>query len=576
MPAIGSYLQSNNNGVDLRSYTHASRLYADNVFALAPKTGWLYYVVFDVNPNAVIDKTWFNRKHVAEVGMLVKNADLPKFQITTEVLNQYNRKTIVQKNVVYQPVTLTLHDDNSNVTHNLWLNYFRYYFVDSTLSGTGPNGTAKDNNVGAYSNNKYLPSTDIFTPTNYGLNSSLVVDPFFRSITLYQLNKQTFTSFQLVNPIIKSWDHDRLDQTVGNKIAESKMSVEYEAVFYGTGKITKDNPTGFALFHYDNTPSPLGNPNLSSHGIYGDVTGNGNPNGQPSALDKLNSLLSPNYSLPQGTPVSSVTFQQSNNAVPISLVTVNSAPILTQTPILGNSQQLSELSSLVASAQFTMSTVDTSPAGTAVAPGNYFPTPLPLENSLPYTASNIDQNSSISDIQSALASLNTAWANDNDFVNSQIIDPDTITSKLNNATSPEEFSAIQQSAQFNLTIVENLQQTVNNKYSSESVRLNALLTSASTNTLGSSTLPLTQNLTYLSTTINSLVSQLTVIANGFNPTSLAAEDPSYINVLNQLINQVNNYVQVMNLYNETIEPTVPLSIITDFSIVPATVSVFGL
>jgi hypothetical protein len=593
MPSLGPYLKSNptNNGVNLQSYAHASRLYADNVFALAPKAGWLYYVVFDVNPNAVIDKTWFNRQHVAEVGMLVKNADLPKFQITTEVLNQYNRKTIVQKNIAYQPVNLTLHDDNSNVTHNLWLNYFRYYFVDSTLSGTGPNGTAKDNNVGAYSNNKYLPSTNIFTPTNYGLNSSLVVDPFFRSITLYQLNKQVFTSFQLINPIVKSWDHDRLDQTQGNKVAESKMSVEYETVFYGSGQVKKDDPTGFAVFHYDNTPSPLGNPNLSSANVYGDVTGDSNPNGKPSAIDHLNSLLTPNYSLPRGTSVSSPSATGQITATPISLVSISAPTTLTQTPApLGvvptssesidagtkELSQLSQLTSAVDSAQFTISTNDTTPSGNTVSPGNYFPIPQPLEDSSLYTNSSIDQTSSVSEIQSALSHLNTSWANDNDFVGTQVVSPDVIANRLNNATSSEEFSAIQQAAQLSLTLTQNLQQTVNNKYQAEYSRLTSLLNSAQTNTLGSNTQSLHQKLVDLSVVINSLESQLDAISRNFVPTSSAASDPSYLNVLNQLKAQVNSYTQTMNVYNESVQPDIPLSISTNFVVVPANVSIYGL
>jgi hypothetical protein len=35
------------------------------------------------------------------------------------------------------------------------------------------------------------------------------------------------------------------------------MNVAYETVFYGAGQVKKDTPTGFAMFHYDNSPSPL-------------------------------------------------------------------------------------------------------------------------------------------------------------------------------------------------------------------------------------------------------------------------------------------------------------------------------
>jgi hypothetical protein len=206
MPSIGNFLQSVvDTGIQVKDFAHATRLYADNVFALAPKAGWLYYVVFDVEPSAITDQKWANQQRLSEVGMLVKSADLPKFSIATEVVNQYNRKTVIQKNINYNPVSINMHDDQSNVVHNLWVNYYRYYYADSTWGGTGPIGTARDNTPGAFQNNKYLPSTDLFNPVNYGLNSKLTVAPFFRSITIYQMNKKLFTSYKLVNPIIQSW-----------------------------------------------------------------------------------------------------------------------------------------------------------------------------------------------------------------------------------------------------------------------------------------------------------------------------------------------------------------------------------
>lgn len=302
---IGKFLQPVlNTGIQMKDYAHASRLYADSVFALAPKAGWLYYVVFDIEPSAITDQQWANQQRISEVGMLVKSADLPKFQVQTEVVNQYNRKTVIQKNISYSPVSLTLHDDQSNVVHNLWVNYYRYYFADSTWGGTGPIGTARDNTPGAYQNNKYLPPNDLFNPINYGLNSKLVSAPFFRSITIYQMNRKLFTSFKLVNPLIKSWEHDRLDQSAGNKLAESRMTVEYEAVFYGAGQVKKDTPTGFAMFHYDTSPSPLslaggGNNTLFGPGgvvpgaleLFGDVSNIMNPDSNVSPLGVLGTVI---------------------------------------------------------------------------------------------------------------------------------------------------------------------------------------------------------------------------------------------------------------------------------------------
>jgi len=306
MPSLGSYLKPLTGSIgNLKDYKHASRLYADNVFSLAPKAGWLYYVSFDINPSAITDATWANQQRVTEVGMLVKSVDLPKFAVQTEVVNQYNKKSVIQKSITYSPVSFAIHDDQTNVVHNLWVNYYRYYFADSKYRGTGPIGTARDNTAGAYSKStQYNPPTGLFTPTNFGLNSDLVIEPFFRSVTIYQLNRKLFTSFQLINPIISSWDHDRMDQNAENKLTENKMTVNYEAVFYGSGQVRKDDPTGFAMFHYDNSPSPLsiaggGNSTIFGPGgiipgaleIFGDVNALTNPGARRSPLDLLGTVI---------------------------------------------------------------------------------------------------------------------------------------------------------------------------------------------------------------------------------------------------------------------------------------------
>lgn len=561
MQSVGSYLQPSGATV-MKNYQHASRLYVDGAYALSPKTSWIYYVVFDIDPAAVGDKKWSGQQKTTEVGLLVKNVELPKFQIATEVVNQYNRKTIIQKNITYQTVSFSLHDDNSNVVHNLWLNYFKYYYNDSNLGGTGPVGTARDNPTGAFSNNKYDPSTDLFTPTNYGLNSGNVQDPFFRSITIYQLNRQLFTSYQLVNPIVKSWEHDKLDQTQGTKLAESKLSIDYETVFYGEGQVKKDEPTGFAVFHYDNDYSPLSVGGVSANGsevtglggsvnngsgafgLYGDASNTFNSNSiNPS--NSFNSALSRNPSnllsnvfgvrspvsnangystLDSVTGIAQTTLnglgvnlnlnlgnnQSISNqslARQVSVLTGSGQPqdiitgILSQSPLINGVPPTSSdpniiagdfLSSLQSSdnsiigSAFTQSTEDIAPYGSTIASGNYFNPVVPLEDSSPYIASsNIDVNSDPVDVQTALNDLNTSWSNDNDFVASQALNPSDVQSQLDLASSPEEYTAIQNEANYSYVAVESLQTTVDSKYSSEYQRLTTIQTTQQTDTSGS-------------------------------------------------------------------------------------------
>ena len=538
MPSIGNFLQSVvDTGIQVKDFAHASRLYADNVFALAPKAGWLYYVVFDIEPSAITDNQWANQQRVTEVGMLVKAADLPKFTIATETVNQYNRKTVVQKGITYNPVSINLHDDQSNVTHNMWLNYYRYYYADSTWGGTGPIGTARDNTPGAYQNNKYLPSTDLFNPVNYGLNSKLTVAPFFRSITIYQLNRKLFTSYKLVNPIIQTWEHDRLDQTQGNKVAESKMTVNYEAVFYGVGQVRRDTPTGFAVFHYDTSPSPLslaggGNSSLFGPGgvipgaleIFGDVSNILNPDSKIGPLGVLgtvikgaslvrnvkgitrDSLRAEGYSILQGTLRNisqgglnglgvNLNLQKGNNfatagqflGTPVAVVTAaaigqefgpgEAATVPTSATgavVGGNSRSLAQGRAAVAESQPSQESEDSAPSGDTPAAGTYFsPVEAPLDTT-PFTAPDVDENSAEEDVDIALERLRSGWATDNEFVAGQSPNPDEVSTRLNDAASLEEYDAIKADADRAFSSAQAVQAQVDSKYQAEFDRLSAL------------------------------------------------------------------------------------------------------
>jgi hypothetical protein len=241
--------QTLTTNTQVKDYSHASRLYVDDYFRLAPKSGFLYYVVFNINRNnnPIIEQ--FLSKNGPELGLLVKNIDLPKYRIATETINQYNRKAIVQSKIEYQPISLAFHDDHNNTTIGMWKAYYNYYFVDgkniSSLTIPPGFGDTKYKKIG----------TNINESTAFGLNNGQTA-PFFSSIEIYQLNRKQFTAFILVNPVITDFSHDKLDQTQ-SKLLENNMTIQYETVLYGTGKVERDKPAGFATIHYDNTPGPL-------------------------------------------------------------------------------------------------------------------------------------------------------------------------------------------------------------------------------------------------------------------------------------------------------------------------------
>lgn len=228
--------------VVLRDQEHAARLFADDQFRLAPKLDFQFHVAFNINPAALktIDLV---QRHRNELNMLVKSVTLPKFTATVEQVQQYNRKKNIQSLLKYDDMTITFNDDNMGIVNQMWQNYYSYYYADSTSAGT----------AGSYDRTATRNSNFITTP--YGLDNGST-QPFFNYITIYQMSRHEFVSYKLWNPIIKTWDHKTV-QYDSSKSHESSMVLAFEAVSYSQGTVSSDAVEGFALEHYDQTPSPL-------------------------------------------------------------------------------------------------------------------------------------------------------------------------------------------------------------------------------------------------------------------------------------------------------------------------------
>jgi hypothetical protein len=253
----------------MANWQHATRIFVDNTYRLSPRTKFLFYVHFEIDSS--VHKAPAFTKQADEVGLLVKTSDLPKFSFDTETKHQYNRKKIIYKQINYDPVNITFHDDSAGIINALWAIYYGYYIADRSNPSSAYGATQYRNKN---ANNSF----------RYGLDNN-ISEPFFKSVSIYTMSRRRFQGYTLVNPKIKSWTHGDVSYASGNETVESSMQLEYEAVRYSAGNVNYDSPKGFASLHYDTLPSPLsvaggGVSNLSGPGgvldglesIFGDVS----------------------------------------------------------------------------------------------------------------------------------------------------------------------------------------------------------------------------------------------------------------------------------------------------------------
>mgnify|MGYP003653932200 FL=1 len=252
MPSINNFLKGVQNGQPgMKDFRHASRLYIDDHHKLAPKHKFLYHVVFDLDDSVSFNS--FTEAERRELNMLVKAVDLPRYDMNIEEKVQYNKKMYLATRIVYDPITITFHDDHADTVNAFWKKYYEYNIADPVQLGEAVQNITKDD----YYN------TDR-TYTKWGLDTPKQrKKPFIRNITIFVLHNQRFTSFSLVNPVIGSFSHDNLDQADGAGVLQNQMQILYETVRYNSGVIRPqgfnrgEGVPGFATIHYDNEPSPL-------------------------------------------------------------------------------------------------------------------------------------------------------------------------------------------------------------------------------------------------------------------------------------------------------------------------------
>lgn len=257
----------NKSSDTLRSYQHASRIFVDSNFRLSPKYGFLYYVEFDFNP--MISNV--SNISAQEMGMIVKNINLPKFTMDVKAHNAYNRVNLVQNKIKYDPINITFHDDQADTVRNFWYDYYSFFYRDSDYN---------DATYGIINKYQERPSFSWgYTPrpvSGYNSANGYQNYQYIQAIRIYSLYQKNFSEYELVNPIITSFRHGEHNTSDGGGLLEHQMSVQFETVKYQTGYTTQNTAGGYIDLHYDNTPTPLvsnpGDVNLVDNGQGGVAT----------------------------------------------------------------------------------------------------------------------------------------------------------------------------------------------------------------------------------------------------------------------------------------------------------------
>ena len=276
-------------GGGVADYSHASKSFVAGGYDLSPRNKFLFYVYFNLNTNIPAVANLVSGNKSSTIGLQVKTAQLPGYQIDVATMNQYNRKRLVQNKINYNPCQIVFNDDHSDLIRNMWYQYYQYYYADPQYKyGNTPAQAGALGEISGVLGGFSYGSNDIYSPARivqkWGLSgqgysnpslqtlaTSLLTgpaagqEPFFRDITIYGLSQKMYAQYTMINPLITEWTHDQYDYGQGNGIMTHTMSIRYENVKYYSGDVGGAQPsdpvTGFANpSHYDTIPSDITKP----------------------------------------------------------------------------------------------------------------------------------------------------------------------------------------------------------------------------------------------------------------------------------------------------------------------------
>jgi len=163
------------------------KTYNPNVSTNYPKTKTMFYVLFNFNHYGFDSK--YNYKEISlELSKYVQSVQKPNVTFDVEVLNQYNRKKVINKGVKYGDLTLTFFDVKDSTIQQAFFNY---------LSVINDDFNNKHNDQFR----KYGESSSEYL-TNWGLNINSN-KKMFESITIAEMFINKLMVYTIQNPTLK-------------------------------------------------------------------------------------------------------------------------------------------------------------------------------------------------------------------------------------------------------------------------------------------------------------------------------------------------------------------------------------
>lgn len=197
-----------------------------------------FYVVFNlyplVNDDFLVPKYDFLKVYRDRLHFLCHTVEGPKFQIQQDVINQYNRKRVINRKVDYDPLSLRMYDTVDGLALKFIKMLYEFEFQNARLYT--PSGHHAETPGGANRDNfqeSILTNEDQFKKNhNFGMRAQPNhTHRLIKSIDLYQLAGTFWSRAKMIHPRLSRMDMDQFDYS-SSAVTNISAGFQYENLLF--------------------------------------------------------------------------------------------------------------------------------------------------------------------------------------------------------------------------------------------------------------------------------------------------------------------------------------------------------
>lgn len=211
-----------------------------------PRHKYTFLISMQINPYALTalnaQTTVSQYIYNGQVYGQLKSIDYPRVKFDVETLRTYNKYRKITKKIMYDPITITWHDDSTSMVSGLVKEYINFY------SQTGDIGTPGGSALNTFDDTQFnteqgIVGDDVRSNMNIRQSLGIRLRPqymrtFFEYITILDLGTEptSVNSITLHRPTITNFDHDNLDWYDGTGMMTERWNIEYEGYYSVIGQ----------------------------------------------------------------------------------------------------------------------------------------------------------------------------------------------------------------------------------------------------------------------------------------------------------------------------------------------------